>query len=179
MAQGNPFDDIFTPPSGTSELLGIPLHILDSSEWADVAPPSPVLSSGSPEVKRRKTESEITCLAPQSIEIGTPNLVDDYLADQADNVLSMFGPSEVSRIIEGLLENLRFKISKTQWTRDLHEFTSDFSCPQELVSEVRAIFEGKRGFKYTATSQYRPCWAIVSFISEMFLISIIARTFSL
>lgn len=180
LAPGNLFDGILTPLTETSELLGVPFHMLDSNEWDYVTPPSPVLSSESPVLERRKIETGISCFTPQPVEIGSSsNLVGEYFTNQTDKVVPpMLEPSEAFRIIEGLLENLRFKIGKTQWTRDLHEFTSDFSCPQELVPGIKAIFEGKRGFKYVGTSQHRPCWAIVSFIVKV-LISMIVWIFPL
>lgn len=75
--------------------------------------------------------------------------------------------SESLSITERLLENIRFKISKAKWSRDLQEFTSDYALLPNLFDEIKIRMNdaarsiGKRWMRFLASSPRRPCWAIV------------------
>ncbi|PJF19810.1 hypothetical protein PSACC_00364 [Paramicrosporidium saccamoebae] len=84
-------------------------------------------------------------------------------------VKSFQKPTSVSDdygILERLLENIRFKISKAKWTRDLQEFVTDYSLNSAQFSIIhKSMLKASRGLgrrwmRDLSNSPQRPCWGI-------------------
>lgn len=76
--------------------------------------------------------------------------------------------AEAFSVLLKLIENLKFKVSKeTLWSRDLHEFTSDYSLSANKFDVIRQKLTwanqtiSSHECREVTNSSVRPCWAIV------------------
>lgn len=71
-------------------------------------------------------------------------------------------------IVEGMVESLGTKIVKAQWSKDLQEFSTEYSLPPSRFGSIRDAISGRceryvrKGVRLLSASPRRPCWAIVS-----------------
>lgn len=71
-------------------------------------------------------------------------------------------------IVERMVESIGAKIAKAQWSKDLQEFSTEYSLPPPRFGSIRDSISGRceryvrKGVRLLSASPRRPCWAIVS-----------------